>query len=91
MAATASDRVELRLSPELKQELETASSLLGITTSAFVKDAAVRAAHHVIEQQRQIRLGDEAWEKFQTAIERPGRPVEGLAELLARPTAFRDE
>src|SRR5690606_38145091 len=40
MAATASDRVELRLSPEVKQELETASSLLGITTSAFVKDAA---------------------------------------------------
>lgn len=91
MPATASDRVEFRLSPELKTELETASSLLGVTTSAFVKDAAIRAAREAIEQERHIRLGDDAWQKFSSAIDRPGRPEAGLAELLRRPSVFSDE
>ena len=89
--ATSTDRVEFRLSSELKEELETASTLLGVTTSAFVKDAAIRAARQTIDEERRIRLGDEAWEKFSAAIDRPGRPVAGLTELLQRPSVFRDQ
>lgn len=91
MATTASDRVEFRITPDLKEELETASTMLGLTTSAFVKDAALRAARQTISEERQIRLGSEAWEKFNAAIDRPGEYSEGFAELLRHPSVFPAE
>ncbi len=91
MSATSSDRVEFRITPELKDELETASALLGLSTSAFVKEAALRAARHTIHQERQVQLGAEAWQTFVEVIDRPGRHSEGFAELLRRPSVFAAE
>lgn len=91
METTASERVEFRLSPDHKEELETASAMLGLSTSAFVKDAALRTARETIRQDQQIRLGAEAWEKFAAAIDRPGQFSEGFAELLRRPSVFPAE
>lgn len=91
MATAASDRVEFRLSPEHKEELETASALLGLTTSAFVKDAALRTARQTIHQEREVRLGTEAWQRFTDAIDRPGEYSESFAELLRRPSVFSPE
>lgn len=91
MAATASERIEFRITPDLKEDLEAASAMVGITTSAFVKDAALRAAREIISQERQIQLGAEAWEKFTAAIDRPGEYVDGFAELLRRPSAFASD
>ena len=90
-ATTASDRVEFRIAPELKEELEAASAMLGLSTSAFVKDVAVRTARQMIQQERQISLGADAWEKFAAAIDRPGEFSEGFAELLRRPSVFSAE
>ncbi len=88
---TTTDRVEFRITAELKEELEAASALLGLSTSAFVKDAALRAARQTISDERQIRLGAEAWEKFTAAVDRPGEYSEGFAELLGRPSVFSAE
>lgn len=65
--------------------------MLGLTTSAFVKDAALRLARETIHQERQIQLGAEAWEKFTAAVDRPGEYVEGFAELLRRPSVFSND
>ena len=87
----STDRVEFRITGELKDELETASALRGLTTSAFVKDAALRAARETIQEERVLRLGAEDWELFTAAISRPGEYVEGFADLLRRPPVFSDE
>ena len=89
--ATSTDRVEFRITADLKEELETASAMRGLTTSAFVKDAALRAARETIHQERQVQLGAEAWEMFTAAIDRPGEYVEGLADLIRRPSVFSTE
>lgn len=89
--AISNDRVEFRITAELKEELETASAMRGLTTSAFVKDAAVRAARETIQEERQLLLGAEAWEAFTAEISRPGKYVEGLADLLRRPSVFSGE
>lgn len=91
MATAASERVEFRITPDLKKDLEVASAMLGVTTSAFVKDAALRVARETIHQERQIQLGAEAWEKFTAAVDRPGEYVEGFAELLRRPSVFAND
>ena len=92
LVMTASnDRVEFRIAGDLKEELETAAAMRGLTTSAFVKDAALRAARETIHEERVLRLGAEDWEMFTAAISRPGKYNEGLAELLRRPSVFSDE
>ena len=91
MTAQASDRVEFRIPAELKEELETASAMLGLTTSAFVKQAALQAARKTISDERQISLGDEAWQKFTAAIDKPGEFNDGFADLLRRPSVFTAE
>lgn len=91
MASAASERVEFRVTPDLKQDIEAASAMLGLTTSAFVKDAALRMARETIHQERQLQLGAEAWEKFTAAVDRPGEHIEGFAELLRHPSAFNND
>lgn len=91
MSPIASDRVEFRITAELKDELEAASALLGVSTSAFVKDAALRAARAAIQQERQVRLEAEAWSTFTAAIDRPGEFSAGFAELQRRPSVFTAE
>jgi uncharacterized protein (DUF1778 family) len=87
----ATDRVEFRITPELKDELETASAIRGLTTSAFVKDAALRAARATIQEEHLLLLGADDWEFFTAEISRPGKFVEGFADLLRRPSVFSDE
>ncbi|MBX3091637.1 MAG: DUF1778 domain-containing protein [Cryobacterium sp.] len=87
----ATDRVEFRITPELKDELETASAIRGLTTSAFVKDAALRAARATIQEEHLLLLGADDWEFFTAEISRPGKFVEGLADLLRRPSIFTDQ
>lgn len=91
MSATASERVEFRVPPEVKDELEAASAMLGLSTSAFVKQAALQAARKAVSEERQVTLGVEAWQKFAAAVDRPGVVNEGLAELLRRPSVFTAE
>lgn len=86
----ATDRVEFRITPELKEELETASAIRGLTTSAFVKDAALRAARATIQEEHLLVLGADDWEFFVAEISRPGKYVEGLADLFRRPSIFTD-
>lgn len=88
---SGTDRVEFRLPAELKDELERASALLGLTTSAFVKQAAVEAARRTIAEERQIVLGERAWQAFADAVDSPGQISEGFAELLRRPSVFSGE
>lgn len=91
MSSRTSDRVEFRLPAQQKGELEAASDALGLTTSAFVKQAALEAARRVLTEERQVRLSEDAWAKFVDAVDKPGTVNVGLAELLSRPSRFSTE
>lgn len=91
MSASTTDRVEFRIPAQQKTELEAASDALGLTTSAFVKQAALEAARRVLTEERQVRLSEDAWAKFVDAIDKPGTVNAGLADLLTRETRFSTE
>lgn len=65
--------------------------MMGLTTSAFVKQAAIQAARKAVAEERQVVLGAEAWRKFAEAVDKPGEVNEGLADLLRRRSVFDTE
>lgn len=91
MSARGSDRIRFRITANVKDELDTASAMLGLSTSDFVKQAALQAARTTITEERQMVLGSETWQTFTATIDRSGEFNEGLAELLRRRSVFTSE
>lgn len=89
-SAIKSDRLELRLTPEQKAEIEQAAALSGRTLSDFSVTALVKEANEVIQIERELRMSKRAWNAFNEILDRPAKPVSGLADLLQRPSVFSD-
>jgi uncharacterized protein (DUF1778 family) len=87
---TKSDRLELRLTPEQKAEIEQAAVLSGRTVTDFSVPVLVREANEIIRSDRERLLSQKTWDRFNAILDRPAKPVSGLADLLSRPTVFTD-
>lgn len=89
-ASPKSDRLELRLTSAQKTEIERAAALTGRTVTDFSVGILVREAEEVIRFERELHLSKKSWDAFNEILDRPARPVSGLADLLARPSVFRE-
>ena len=89
-SAIKSDRLELRLTPEQKAEIEQAAALSGRSVSDFSVTVLVKEANEVIQIERELRMSKQAWAAFNEILDRPAKPVSGLADLLQRPSVFSD-
>lgn len=85
---TKSDRLDLRLTKQHKQEIERAAALSGRSVTDFSVSVLVREAADVIRRERDLAMSLEAWEAFNEILDRPAQPVEKLAALLKRPSVF---
>ena len=63
MSNLATERISLRTTTEVKQTIERAAALSGISVSAFVLEHAYQAARRVILEQQQIQLLNQAASK----------------------------
>jgi uncharacterized protein (DUF1778 family) len=50
----------------------------------------VREAEAVIRVERELRLSKKSWDAFNAILDRPAKPVSGLADLLSRPSVFTE-
>jgi uncharacterized protein (DUF1778 family) len=64
--------------------IDRAARLRGRSRTDFVREAAVRAAEEALLDQRLITLSPGDFQAFREEIERPGRPVPEIVELLRR-------
>jgi uncharacterized protein (DUF1778 family) len=87
---TKSNRLELRLTAEQKSEIEQAAALSGRTVTDFSVTVLLKEATEVIRVERELRMSKKSWDAFNEILDRPARPVEGLADLLSRPSVFSD-
>jgi uncharacterized protein (DUF1778 family) len=87
---TKSERLELRLTSQQKTEIEQAAALSGRSVTDFSVPLLVREAEEVIRVERDLHMSKESWEAFNDILDRPARPVSGLADLLERPSVFTD-
>jgi uncharacterized protein (DUF1778 family) len=87
---TKSDRLEIRLTPDQKSEIERAAAISGRSVSDFSTSVLVKEAEEVIRFERDLAMSKEAWAAFTKIVDRPAKPLNALAELLRRPTVFTD-
>lgn len=83
-------RLELRLTAEQKETIETAASISGRSVSDFTATVLTEQAQLVIQEDRQLRVDAEHFDAFIHALEKPGKSVEGLRDLMSRKSVFVD-
>ena len=86
--STKSDRLEIRLTADQKSEIEQAASLSGRSVTDFSVTVLLKEASEVIRFERELHMSKKSWDAFNEVLDRPATPVQGLADLLARPSAF---
>ena len=90
MSLTKSDRIELRLTREQKSEIEQAAAISGRSVTDFSVPLLVKEAEQIIRVERDLRMSKKSWDAFNEILDRPAKPVSGLADLLKRPSVFED-
>lgn len=90
MTITKSDRIELRLTREQKSEIEKAAAISGRSVTDFSVPLLVKEAEQIIRVERELHMSKKSWDAFNEILDRPAKPVSGLADLLKRPSVFED-
>ena len=87
---TKTERLELRLTSDQKQNIEQAAAISGRSVTDFSVPLLIEEAQEVIRHERQLRMSANAWDAFNAILDEPAKPVAGLADLLRRPSVFSD-
>ncbi len=77
-------RVTARISEKIRDRLEQAAVLAGLTLNQFLVNAALKEANALIEQERVINLSLKDAEVFFNAIDNPPAPHDKLLALAQR-------
>lgn len=84
MARSASERIEVRLRPEQRREVEQASSLLQMTTSDFIREAVTARAEEVLAEEAATLVPPDFFDDLLAALGEPPRPNPALAAAAKR-------
>lgn len=83
LAVSKTERIDVRVSPAVKDTLQMAASQVNKTVSQFLLDAGLTAAAETLEDRRSFVLDRERWNTFLKILDRPPRIKPKLARLLA--------
>lgn len=70
-AAAKSERLHLRLTPEMKRVLQSAATASQRSVSEFVLESAIARAKEILPDRRRFGLDAEKWAAFQEALDAP--------------------
>ncbi|MFZ5468182.1 MAG: DUF1778 domain-containing protein [Myxococcota bacterium] len=87
--ATKTERLEMRLSPELKELLEQAAALTGQAMTAFVRALLAEGAQLAIEKHTKTVLTRRDQARFLAMLDEKREPVEALKAAAKRYKARR--
>ena len=78
--------INMRADSKRRDLIDAAADILCIDRTSFILDAACRRAEEVIVDRKLFLLSDEAFDRFEKALDaNPIRSNECIAKLLARP------
>ena len=78
--------INMRADPKRRDLIDAAAEILSVDRTSFILDAACRRAEEVIVDRKLFLLSDEAFDRFEQALNaNPIRSNECVKELLARP------
>jgi uncharacterized protein (DUF1778 family) len=81
---TRSERINLRVDPEVDALLREAAALEHKSLSAFLLDAAREKAERTLDAYRRIEVSAEEFDRIEAELERPAQVVEPLLRLAER-------
>jgi uncharacterized protein (DUF1778 family) len=82
--------INLRVSGEVRDLIDTAASVSGTTRTEFVLESARRRAVDVMLDQRLFALDDDAWAAFNRVLDKPPPPNARLNALMARKPPWKE-
>ena len=86
--STRTAKLDLRLSPEAKQKLQTAAESAGRTVSEFVLESAIVRADETLADRTRFGLDAEQWKAFMEALDAPPREISRLGRLFQESSVF---
>jgi uncharacterized protein (DUF1778 family) len=84
------DRIDLRVSPDLKTLLSRAASYCGMSLSSFLVSVAADHAKEVVAEHETLTLTPRDWEAFLAALDDTDRPRPRLAAAARRYQSRRE-
>jgi len=78
MARPASERIEVRLRPEQRREVERASALLQMTKSDFIREAVAARAEQVLTKEAATVVPPDFFDELLAALDGPPRANSAL-------------
>ncbi len=86
--STRTAKLDLRLSPEAKQKLQTAAESAGRTVSEFVLERPSRGADETLADRARFGLNADRWRAFMEALDAPPREIPRLGRLFKELSVF---
>ena len=84
------ERIDLRVSSDLKTLLSRAASYCGMSLSGFLVSTAADRAKEVVAEHETLTLSPRDWEAFLTALDDVDRPRPRLAAAARRYQSRRE-
>jgi uncharacterized protein (DUF1778 family) len=84
MSASKINRIDLRVSKEQKDLLETAASIKGISLSAYLLANCLEIAQEDIAKHQKLVLSDRDRDLFLSLIANPPQPNQDLVEAMQK-------
>jgi len=80
--STKTQRINLRVTEDIKREIATAASMLNMTVSDFILKSSHEKAEQVIYKTETITLDDASRDAFLDLLDNPPEPSERLKALI---------
>ncbi len=81
-ALSASERINLRTTPEAKHVIEQAAGLLGVSVSSFMVQQAYERAMSILGQHQMVTVGNADRDRILEALNNPKPANRALKDLL---------
>ncbi len=91
MAATRSEKLDLRLTSDAKRVLNAAARASRRSVSDFVLESALARAQEALPDRQRFGLNADEWQAFLAALEAPARPLANLGRLLTERSVFEPD
>lgn len=85
------ERIDFRITSKIKQALNYAAELSGVSLSTFLIEAAQEKAAHVIHEQELLVLTNKERNRFLALLESPPKPAAKLKIAMRRYLAKGDK
>ena len=79
-----SERISIRLTPEIKRCIEQAASIDRRSITSFIITSAIQSAEEILKRGDQMVLSEEDWYRFHAALQNPPKASAALRK------AFKD-